>query len=166
MAKIVDYLDVPDLLHFARVSRRMQEMVYDDAKWVQRLRKMGCWNDAEARKRAESIKQPTTPGRRQSTVDRNLVNGKGRPEVLFDLGSPTIAHRRQTTLISPIRPQQPASDGFDVAELASSKAVSSPSLPIDTEAVLSTFKGVKSVRGQARREMQRYTNCLDLIISI
>jgi recyclin-1 len=130
----------------------MQEMVYDDAKWVQRLRKMGCWNDVEARKRAESIKQPTTPGRRQSTVDRNLVNGKGRPEVLFDLGSPTVAQRRQTTLLSPIRPQQPASDGFDVAELASSKAVSSPSLPIDTEAVLSILKSVKSVRGQARRE--------------
>jgi len=151
MAKVVDYLDIPDLLHFARASRRMQEMVYDDAKWVQRLRKMGCWNDAEARKRADSLKQPTTPGRRQSTIDRNLVNGKGRPEVLFDLGSPTIAQRRQTTLLSPIRAQHTA-DGFDVAELASTKLVSSPALPVDTAAVLSVFKNVKSVRGQARRE--------------
>ncbi|KEF53766.1 uncharacterized protein A1O9_10167 [Exophiala aquamarina CBS 119918] len=152
LAKIVDYLDVPDLLHFARVSRRMQEMVYDDAKWVQRLRMMGCWNDAEARKIADSTKQPTTPGRRQSIIDRNLVNGKGRPEVLFDIASPTIAQRRQTTLMSPIRPQQPAVDGFDVAELASSKSISSPTLPIDTDAVLSIFRNVKSVRGQARRE--------------
>lgn len=54
--------------------------------------------------------------------------------------------------MSPIRPQQPAADGFDVAELANSKSVSSPALPIDTEAVLSVFKNVKSVRGQARRE--------------
>ncbi|KAK5064256.1 hypothetical protein LTR84_000089 [Exophiala bonariae] len=152
LAKIVDYLDVPDLLRFARVSRRMQDMVYDDAKWVQRLREMGCWNETEARKRSESIKQPTTPGLRQNTLDRSLVNGKGRPEVLFDMGSPTTTQRRQTTLISPMRPQQTTSDGFDVAELSSSKVTSTPSLPVDTESVLSVFKNVKSLRGQARRE--------------
>lgn len=152
LAKIVDYLDVPDLLRFARVSRRMQEMVYDDAKWVHRLKKMGCWDESDARKRADSIKQPSTPGPRQNTLDPNLVNGKGRPEVLFDMNSPTNAKRRHAPLISPFRPQPTASDGFDVAELATSKAVPTPSLPVDTEAVLSTFKNVKSLRGQARRE--------------
>lgn len=130
----------------------MQDMVYDDAKWVQRLRKMGCWNETEARKRAESINQPTTPGLRQNTLDRNLVNGKGRPEVLFDMSSPTTVQRRQTPLVSPLRPQQTASDGFDIAELASSKAGSIAPLPVDPEAVLSVFKNVKSLRGQARRE--------------
>ncbi|KAL2256585.1 hypothetical protein VTK26DRAFT_1442 [Humicola hyalothermophila] len=40
-------------MRFARASRRMREMVYEDARWVARLRAMGCWNEAEARRRWE-----------------------------------------------------------------------------------------------------------------
>ncbi|OAA64520.1 secretion pathway protein sls2 [Niveomyces insectorum RCEF 264] len=53
LATILDYLPVPDLLRFARVSRRMREMVYDDTRWIARLQSMGCWNEAEARRRFE-----------------------------------------------------------------------------------------------------------------
>ena len=150
MATVVDYLDVPDLVRFARVSRRMHEMVYDDARWIQRLQRMGCWNDAEARRRAEPPKTPTTPGRRrQSTIDRSVVNGKGRPEVLFDVNETPIAPGRQSTLLSPIRPRPGVTDGFDIAELSSPR----PEAPsIDHDAVLSVFQRVKSVRGQGRQE--------------
>ncbi len=151
MAVVADYLDVPDLLRFARTSRRMHEMVYDEARWVRRLKAMGCWNDAEARKRAEANKTPTTPGRRRSTIDRNVVNGKGRPEVLFDVDSSPIAQRRQTNMLSPLRPR-PAADGFDVAELASPKTMVSPGLPVDPDTVLSVYQRAKSIRGQARQE--------------
>ncbi|KAJ9503671.1 F-box protein: endocytic membrane traffic, recycling ReCYcling 1 [Exophiala xenobiotica] len=151
VAVLLDYLDVPDLLRFARTSRRMHEMVYDEARWVRRLRAMGCWNDAGARKRTEAIKNPTTPGRRRSTIDRNVVNSKGRPEVLFDAESSPIAQRRQTNLLSPLRPR-PAADGFDVAELASPKAMVSPGLPVDPDAILSIYQRVKSIRGLARQE--------------
>src|SRR5580692_2049310 len=53
ISTILDYLSVPDLLRFAQTSKRMQEMVYDDTRWVQRLRSMGCWNEVEARARFE-----------------------------------------------------------------------------------------------------------------
>ncbi|KAL2146528.1 hypothetical protein VTI28DRAFT_3709 [Corynascus sepedonium] len=53
LAAILDYLPVADQLRFARTSRRMREMVYDDPRWVARLRSMGCWNEAEARRRFE-----------------------------------------------------------------------------------------------------------------
>ncbi|KAL8890242.1 MAG: hypothetical protein Q9215_002581 [Flavoplaca cf. flavocitrina] len=54
LSTILDYVTVSDLIHFAQVSRRMKEMVYDDTRWILRLRLMGCWNEAEARKRAEA----------------------------------------------------------------------------------------------------------------
>lgn len=147
---VVDYLDVPDLLRFARTSRRMHEMVYEDARWVRRLKAMSCWNEEEARKRAETAKTPTNPGRRQSTIDRNVVNGKGKPEVLFDMESSPIAQRRQTHLLSPLRPR-PVTDGFDKAELASSN-VAPAGLHGGLEAALSVFEHVRSIRGHARQE--------------
>ncbi|EMD90941.1 hypothetical protein COCC4DRAFT_112698, partial [Bipolaris maydis ATCC 48331] len=50
---ILDYLPVADMFNFARTSKRMREMVYDDTRWQQRLRSMGCWNEAEAKQRFE-----------------------------------------------------------------------------------------------------------------
>ena len=52
LSSIIDALPVPDLMRFARVSKRYNEMVYDDTRWVQRLQRMGCWNEAEARTQA------------------------------------------------------------------------------------------------------------------
>ncbi|KIW72625.1 hypothetical protein PV04_00807 [Phialophora macrospora] len=152
LATVVDYLAVPDLLRFARASRRMHEMVYDDARWVKRLRIMGCWNDSEARRRAEPPKTPTTPSRRKSTVDRNLVNGKGRPEVLFDVDASPLHQTRQPSLLSPLRPRLAVADGFDVVETSSPRAISGSEFPVDHDAPLSAFSRVRSVRGQARQE--------------
>ncbi|KAI1621465.1 exocyst complex component Sec10-domain-containing protein [Exophiala viscosa] len=155
LTAVVDYLDVPDLLRFARTSRRMHDMVYDDARWVYRLRKMDCWNEADARKRKEPGKTPITPGGRPSRIEPNLVNGKGRPEVLFDVDSSPVVQRRHSSLLSPLRPRQAAADGFDVAELATPRALISPGLPVDPAEALSVFQRVKSVRGQARQEYGR-----------
>lgn len=55
LVTILDYLPVSDLLRFARTSRRMREMVYDDTRWVARLRSMGVWDEAEARRRFEEV---------------------------------------------------------------------------------------------------------------
>lgn len=53
LVTILDYLPVSDLLRVARASSRMREMVYDDTRWVARLKSMGLWNEAEARRRFE-----------------------------------------------------------------------------------------------------------------
>ncbi|EXJ61315.1 uncharacterized protein A1O5_11872 [Cladophialophora psammophila CBS 110553] len=164
---VIDHLTVPDLLRFAQVSRRMHEMIYDDARWVKRLRMMGCWNDAEAR-RAEPPRTPTTPGQRQSTIDRHLVNGKGRPEVLFDMDASPVNQARQPNLLSPLRVRSAAADGFDVAEMLSPRTPASTGLNVDHDAALSALSRVKSIRGQARQEYSKiykllapyYTNLL------
>lgn len=130
----------------------MHEMVYDDARWVKRLRSMGCWNDAEARRRAEASKTPITPGRRQSMLDRGVVNGKGRPEVLFDIDSSPTPKRRQPNLLSPLRPPPAVADGFDAADLSSPRTSAAAEPMVDREATLSVFERVKSLRGQARQE--------------
>ncbi|KAJ9602439.1 F-box protein: endocytic membrane traffic, recycling ReCYcling 1 [Cladophialophora chaetospira] len=152
LATVVEYLAVPELLRFARVSRRMHEMVYDDARWVKRLRIMGCWNDAEARRRAELPKTPTTPGRRKSTIDHNLVNGKGRPEVLFDVDASPAHQTRQPNLLSPLRPRLAVADGFDVAEISSPRTTAPSEVPMDPDAPLTVFSRVRSIRGHARQE--------------
>ena len=110
MARIVDYLAVPDLIRFARVSRRMQEMVYDDTRWVQRLRRMDCWNEVEARKRAESLRRVahnvTTPtAKRKSTNPSFAVNGLDRPPPspkLVDTLQATVNSTLQTVRKTPL----------------------------------------------------------------
>lgn len=62
---ILDYLPIPDLLRFACTSSRMREMVYDDTRWVARLKAMGLWNEAEARRRFEE-----TLRRRKDALER------------------------------------------------------------------------------------------------
>ncbi|KIW96585.1 uncharacterized protein Z519_01976 [Cladophialophora bantiana CBS 173.52] len=167
---VIDHLTVPDLLRFARVSRRMHEMIYDDARWVKRLRMMGCWNDAEARRRAEPPGTPTTPGQRQGTIDHHLVNGKGRPEVLFDMDASPVNQARQPNLLSPLRVRSAAADGFDVAEMSNPRTPTSNGAYVDHDAPLSALSRVKSIRGQARQEYGKiykllapyYTNLLSV----
>ncbi|KAL2152486.1 hypothetical protein VTH82DRAFT_5670 [Thermothelomyces myriococcoides] len=74
LATILDYLPVADQLRFARTSRRMCEMVYDDTRWVGRLRSMGCWNEAEARRRFE---EALLARRRRATSGATGRSGTG-----------------------------------------------------------------------------------------
>jgi recyclin-1 len=72
IATILDYLPVPDLAQCARVSRRLQEMVYDDTRWIQKLKAMGVWNDAEARQRFEQGRRRKADAQR--TTGSHLPN--------------------------------------------------------------------------------------------
>ena len=151
LAHVVEYLSAPDLIRFARVSRRMQEMIYDDSRWIRRLKAMGCWNEAEARQRQDDARRSQGGVRRQSTVDRNTVNGKGRPEVLFDASIPNTTLRGRKQSIQPAYdPKSSTRDGFDPVQLAS------PSLQTQTaedlKQALAAMKTVKSIRGRARQE--------------
>jgi recyclin-1 len=50
---ILDYLSVPDLMRFARADHRCRDMVYEDARWVRKLKLMGVWDEATARRAAD-----------------------------------------------------------------------------------------------------------------
>lgn len=129
---MVDHLNAADMIRFAQVSRRMQEMVYEDSRWVARLQAMGCWNENEARRRGDgsrSNEMHTPQVKRRSVIEQSLVNGKGRPNIRI------------------------SGDGFDAVELASpTPKTPGPVLELDPRSALSVFERVRSVRGRARHE--------------
>ncbi|KAL1302077.1 hypothetical protein AAFC00_002516 [Neodothiora populina] len=174
IATIVDYLPVPDLLRCARASKRLQEMVYDDTRWVQKLKAMGVWNEAEARQRHEEAIKRKVESHRPKDADGNGVNGgaaHGRPHsrgiTIFDAGVEEERYRR--SLEQPMQPLQPlqhqpptrhrhgsSADGFDDVTMSSSRTRAS----MDPKLALSVLRRVRSVRGQARQEYGKIHGCL------
>lgn len=133
-------------MRFSRVSRRMNEMVYDDTRWQKRLRKMGCWSESEARQNMEILRDGAGPvgKRRQSSIDNKMVNGKGRPEIMVN------GQRRKPSLVgSPqkIRPD----DGFDTINIGAVKATQQPVVS-QKDSALAVLASVQSIRGRARQQ--------------
>ena len=158
----MDHLAVSDLLRFARVSRRMQEMVYEDSRWVARLKRMGCWNETEARKRAEAPRtDPHT--RRKSTLDRSIVNGKGRPEVLLNADTQKSPPRGRPAIQTPQKQKTDSGDGFDLVNL-SSPVPRTPQAEASGSA-LTAIQNAKSMPGRACQEYGRIYRAVDLSTS-
>lgn len=165
ISTILDFLPVADLFRFARTSRRMQEMVYDDTRWIQRLKSMGCWNEAEARQRFEESmrrKQEAQRAReaeeaRRTGVGLNgSVNGiagggggtRKTSSTLFDAGVEEERHRR--SLERSGRPRNGTlQDGFDAMTLGSSDGDGARQDPMQALAVVNR---ARSIRGYARQE--------------
>ncbi|KAK2073742.1 hypothetical protein P8C59_007994 [Phyllachora maydis] len=93
MAAILDYLPVPDLLRFARTSHRMREMVYDDTRWVTRLKSMGCWDEAEARRRFDEAMQR----RRRAAADRTAAAGNLESNESSESNEPNESNSEDST---------------------------------------------------------------------
>lgn len=146
----MDYLAVPDLLRFARVSRRMHEMVYDDTRWQKRLRKIGSWNESQATQKVEPLQHPagSVSHRRQPTTDSAAVNGKGRPEVVLN-GVGTHA-KKQSLITSPSSAR--ADDGFDSIVFAGPASQNRQPAQGEKESALTVISSVRSIRGRARQE--------------
>ncbi|KAL8928251.1 MAG: hypothetical protein Q9208_001961 [Pyrenodesmia sp. 3 TL-2023] len=180
LSLILDYVTVSDLVQFAQVSKRTKEMVYDDSRWVQRLRLMGCWNEAEARKRAEATwrKRAGSQGLPLEELAERVgigVNGnatsapeKEKPRTgskpIFGAGweQPSLstdgAHEADTGH------KANRNDGFDAVPLSSSTPIS-PSLPSKSQDPLmrlSIFSRVRSIRGQARQEYGKIHGALNI----
>jgi recyclin-1 len=183
IAAILDFLNGPDLIRFARTSRRMRDMVYDDTRWVQKLRAMGCWNEAEARRRFEEMRRKkmeaqrgreTEEAQRTGAYMHGGTNGFPRGdtinETLFDAGIEEI--QQKTSLeFSRKSTGNPMVDGFSAITL-------SPTEPRRTslqssgklDDVLLVVSRVRSVRGQARQEYGKIHRALapyyfDLLIT-
>lgn len=158
-------------------------MVYDDARWVARLKRMGVWDDVEARKSVESAAAGAAAGGEEmvkSLVNVDTVNGKGRPATtVIGAGSTpwpangvVTAHRKSTLNTSMGRKGQSA-DGFDEVTLMGPAAstqlgfkVHSPEGPrlpnglYDPSKALTVLEYVQSIRGQARQEYGKVYKCL------
>jgi recyclin-1 len=163
---ILDYLPVADMFRFARTSKRMQEMVYDDTRWIQRLKSMGCWNDLEAKKRFEEsmrrkLEAQKAEAKRQAGVALNS-NGNGLPPgedgqprvsmTLFDAALEEDMQRKSQDHQS--RPRATTLDrGFSDMSLGPTGApVVPPAIIVDPQAALQIISRVRSIRGMARQE--------------
>ncbi|RMY60253.1 hypothetical protein D0865_01639 [Hortaea werneckii] len=177
IATILDYLPASDLIRCARVSRRLQEMVYDDTRWVQKLRAMDAWNPVEARQRfEESLKRKVDAQRTKEAEEARRTgvstsgaangmagggNSSGRRHAgsvtIFDAGFEEEKYRK--SLESPQAQAQARrrrgtlADGFeDLTISSSSPASAAQTKHWDPSAALTVFQRVRSVRGHARQE--------------
>ena len=165
---ILDYLDVPSLLRFARVSKRMREMVYDDTRWVQRLQLMGCWNEGEARRRAEAERRKrseTLQSLRQEeakrvgigvngAMDRDPGAGAERRDVpsimIFDAAAEGEGRGTADGILPKAAPVA-LDDGFDAIDISHHEI---PGLvkSQDNASRLNVLSHVRSLRGRGRQE--------------
>ncbi|KAF1981849.1 hypothetical protein K402DRAFT_363925 [Aulographum hederae CBS 113979] len=168
IATILDYLPVPELLRFARTAKRFREMVYDDTRWVQRIKSMGLWDEAEARRRFEEGVRRQREREKEEMARRAGVggaNGAGgaagngiaaegkTPVTLFDAGveEERIAQRRKTL-----------EEGFaDISLTANGSSDSTAGAAHrDPMVALKVLKSVRSIRGHARQEYGRVYGAL------
>ncbi|KAF4455246.1 Sls2 protein [Fusarium austroafricanum] len=139
LVTILDYLPVADQLRFARTSHRMRDMVYDDTRWVTRLKSMDCWDEAEARRRFE---EAVRRRRESANAAAKQVKGIASPAqpagtTLFDASLEEAKNRA----VADIR------DGFETMAVGASTNPAE-----DPSAYLDVFKRVRSIRGGARHE--------------
>lgn len=152
---ILEYLPVADQMRFARVSKRLQEMVYDDTRWVSRLKSMGCWDELEARRRfEEAVRRRREAAERASKAAAAAaaaasgggavgagagIDGAQPVATLFDA---TVEEAKRSQTASELR------DGFETMSLGTR-----PQDPAhDPSAYLDVFSKVRSIRGAARQE--------------
>ncbi|KAF4987663.1 hypothetical protein FDECE_15343 [Fusarium decemcellulare] len=139
LATILDYLPVADQLRCARASHRMREMVYDDTRWVSRLKAMGCWDELEARRRFEdAVRRRREAANAAKNQPKSPASAQPAGTTLFDASLEEAKNRA----VSDIR------DGFETMSVGA--ANKNPAE--DPAAYLDVFKKVRSIRGGARHE--------------
>jgi recyclin-1 len=145
MVTILNYLPVADQMRCARASRRFQEMVYDDTRWVSRLKSMGCWDEREARQRFEDAVRRRREAAAAAAAGQSAdAAGKRNTISSATIFDATVEQQREQQ-----RRQRAASelrDGFETMKIGTSSAAEDPASYLDV------FKHVRSVRGGARQE--------------
>ncbi|KAI0408190.1 exocyst complex component Sec10-like protein [Xylaria palmicola] len=155
LASIVDYLPVPDLMRFARTSSRMREMVYDDTRWVARLKSMGLWSELEAKRRFEDAVKRKREAAVRVNANGAAIGNKDGSTTIFD----AAIEEERRTVESAQTPRQPLAkvDGFETLNLNPTQSTS----PLeDPTALLNVLRTVRSVRGHARQEFGKVYGAL------
>ncbi|RDA86547.1 hypothetical protein CP532_1906 [Ophiocordyceps camponoti-leonardi (nom. inval.)] len=143
LAAILDYLPVADQLRAARASRLLQEMVYDDTRWVARLKSMGCWDEREARRRFdESVRRRREAAAAATNAN---ANGSAAPAPAITLFDASAEQRKQSSATEALR------GGFETMSLGGAPPKTTPT-PTDADSYLGVFATVRSIRGGARQE--------------
>lgn len=176
IATILDYLPVSDLMRFARVSRKLQEMVYDDTRWVQKLKTIGVWNENEARQRFEEAMKRKVEAQRVKEADEarrtgvtlmgsvNGIAGGGRQHAgsvtLFDAGVEEDRYRKSLESPKSIVRRGTLTDGFDELPISTSFNTRASAKYWDPSIALNALHRVQSIRGHARKEFGKIYGAL------
>ncbi|KAK5133086.1 hypothetical protein LTR08_008196 [Meristemomyces frigidus] len=178
LVHILDYLPPQGLLRFARVSRRLQEMVFDDTRWVQKLRAMGVWDEGEARRRVgEGARRRGEGGRERGEGGERgegeagggggmggSSGGTGRRHAgsvtIFDAGVEEKRYRQSLDQSTQAQTQARArkatlADGFDEPTPSPVSPTPNPAKPHDPPPALTVLQSVRSIRGHARHEFSK-----------
>jgi recyclin-1 len=152
------------MFSFARTSKRMQEMVYDDTRWIQRLKSMGCWNDVEAKQRFDEAMRRKLESQKAEEAQRTGVPGVGAAAGL-GIGGVEPPHGSMTLFDADQDIQRQSLEqkgrgrsstldkGFnDMTLTPTFTAPQARSPMIDPQAALKVIAGVRSIRGRARQE--------------
>ncbi|KAG5980016.1 hypothetical protein E4U55_004470 [Claviceps digitariae] len=168
---ILHYLPVADQIRVAQTCRRLQEMVYDDTRWVSRLKSMQCWDEREARRRFEESVRKRREAQRASMVHNSQPNGAGSAHAHPSRTTPTTTTTTTTTLFDASveekrrkRASSELRDGFQTLSLGGGgggggapsahhhHAASGSEVAQESDSYLEVFQRVKSIRGAARHE--------------
>lgn len=138
MSSILDYLGPVDLIRAARSCKLMHEMAYDDTRWVHKLKRIGCWDEADARKHAELI-FGTVANMAAVEQQEEAETGDGTvPAVTVNNGSSNELKE--------------LSDGFDKIELVNTTSQPDRFQDFANDPALVVLKQARSIRGEARQE--------------
>ncbi|PYH99921.1 putative secretion pathway protein Sls2/Rcy1 [Aspergillus ellipticus CBS 707.79] len=132
ISSILDYLSPVDLIRAARSSKLLREIAYDDTRWVQKLKRMGCWDEVEARRHTEEAFGTIAD---MPSVERQEA---------ADVQQAPVGRAPQSDL-------KAISDGFDQIKLSPFATCKIPD-GSENDPVLGALKQVNSVRGEARQE--------------
>lgn len=113
-------------------------MVYDDTRWIRRLKQIGCWDEAEAREEAEKARA------------LNPLRPDIAPSAELAVRIPTIALPKKADTAQQDKVAKEASEGFDAVEMDTGPSYKGRKLQIAN--AITVLKNVKSIRGDARRE--------------
>ncbi|KAJ5648709.1 hypothetical protein N7490_005081 [Penicillium lividum] len=132
MSAILDYLGPVDLIRASQSCKLLHEMAYDDTRWVQRLKRIGCWDESDARRRVEEVYGTVA---NQEAIEQHEIDEEARGAVpITDLEVHAV------------------SDGFDKIELSKTAAQLKPLEDEASDPDLAVLENCRSIRGEARQE--------------
>ena len=155
LEEIIDYLPVKTQLVFARTSRAIRDMVYDDTRWVAKLKAMGVWNEEEARRTVEKelqLQQEAIQRAKQEAVlgRRVTASNKTNTVTIFDAAQEIASPKPFIKVTDDLLDL--GGDGGDVFGDFQSVSISPEATATDFCAPLNILSSVISRRGQARSE--------------
>ncbi|TQS39272.1 hypothetical protein Golomagni_00211 [Golovinomyces magnicellulatus] len=173
ISRIVDLLPISDLMKFARTSKKMLQIVYEDARWVRRLEVMGVWNEDEVRRKQEDNlrSRDSCPRERDEgeKEDEEETAARRMGISVNSYGISDLMRSNQTLFDAEIEEKQqrldsktytPSHWSYKIQPLAQINQSSLIELPIsglnlDLDAQLNVLSRAKSLQGFGRHEFAK-----------